>query len=209
VEPIDVNSFFPLVFLLLFLLVLSAVLVLRLVGRRSGAVQFSFASCETLCTPAERAFLGVLDLAVPEGYRVFTKVRLSDLVRVQPGLKASARQAAFNRISRKHVDFVICKADDLSIVGVIELDDRSHDRPDRRRRDAFIDEAMGSADIPILHLAARRSYEVNEVKRLLTDVLGIGTEIGEDREAYKLSGEQPVEPCVADPRRQSERSHFC
>jgi hypothetical protein len=80
----------------------------------------------------------------------------------------------------------------------LDLDDRSHDCPDRRRRDAFIDEAMDSAGIPILHLAARRSYEVNEVKRLLTDVLGMGTETGKDREAYKLPERQPVEPCVAD-----------
>jgi hypothetical protein len=94
--------------------------------------------------------------------------------------------------------FVVCKAGDLSIAGVIELDDRSHDRPDRQRRDRFVDEAMGSAGIPILHLAARRSYEVAEVKRLLLDVLGIGTETGEDREAYKLPEEQPAEPAVAD-----------
>ena len=191
------TSFYLLVSLLLFL-VLALTLVVKLLARRSVAADFPFTSCETLCTPAERAFLGLLDLTVPDGYRVFAKVRLADLIKVSGELKASDRQAALNRIIRKHVDFVTCKAEDLAIAGVIELDDRSHDRPDRRRRDAFIDEAMGSAGIPILHLAARRSYEVAEVKRLLTDLLGIGTETGEDKGAYNLPGEQTVEPAVAD-----------
>ena len=33
----------------------------------------------------------------------------------------SSIQAAFNQIVAKHVDFVICNAKDLSILGVIEL----------------------------------------------------------------------------------------
>lgn len=104
------TSLFLSVFLLL-LLVLAIIVVIKLVVRRSGPAEIDYSSCKTLCTPAERAFLGVLDLAVPEGYRVFAKVRLADLIKVGGGLKASSRQAAFNRISRKHVDFVICRAE--------------------------------------------------------------------------------------------------
>jgi len=73
-----------------------------------------------LCSPAERSFLGALEKVVGNGYQIFAKVRLADIVEVNQGLSSSARQSAFNRISRKHLDFVICNARDLSIVGAIE-----------------------------------------------------------------------------------------
>jgi len=135
----------------LFAIIMTILLLLRHRGFKEGERFYSFMALENLFTPAERSFLGVLDQAVPAGYRVFGKVRLADLIKISSWTKTSDRKFAFSRISRKHVDFVICKTDDLAIAGVIELDDRSHDRPDRRRRDAFIDEAMGSAGIPILH----------------------------------------------------------
>ena len=168
------TQFYLIVFLLLFL-ILALTLVMKRVGRRSGAVEFPFTSCETICTPAERAFLGVLELALPEGYRVFAKVRLADLVKVRGGLKPSARQAAFNRISRKHVDFVLCRADGLSIVGAVELDDGSHARSDRLDRDLFLDKALEAAGIPLMRFRAGHSYTVEALKQEIGKALGTDT----------------------------------
>ena len=162
------------VILIVIVAVIKVLLKQGALGKSDG--EFPYASCQNLCTPAERTFLGVLDLAVPAGYRVFTKVRLADLIKVRPGLRANARQEAFNRIRGKHVDYVLCRADDLSIAGAIELDDGSHGRRDRQDRDAFFDKALYSAGIPLVRFVAKKSYTVNEVKQALGDSLGIAAQ---------------------------------
>ena len=121
----------------------------------------------SLFTPAERSFLGVLEHAVGNEFRIMGKVRLGDIVKVRAGLDNKARQSAFNRIQSKHVDFVACDPNDLSIQFVIELDDKSHEREDRQDRDAFVDKVMEAAGIPIIHFQARGTYVVEEVRNTL------------------------------------------
>lgn len=121
----------------------------------------------SLFTPAERSFLGVLEQAVGNEFRIMGKVRLGDIVKVKAGLDNKARQSAFNKIQSKHVDFVACDPNDLSIQFAVELDDKSHEREDRQDRDAFVDKVMEAAGIPIIHFQAKRSYVVQEVRDAL------------------------------------------
>jgi very-short-patch-repair endonuclease len=120
-----------------------------------------------LFTPAERSFLGVLEQAVGNEFRIMGKVRLGDVVRVKAGLDNKVRQSALNKIQSKHVDFVACDPSDLSIQFVVELDDKSHEREDRQDRDAFVDKVMEAAGIPIIHFPVKKSYVVQEVRGAL------------------------------------------
>jgi len=86
---------------------------------------------QSLFTPAEAAFLPVLESALPPGIRVFGKVRLEDVLGVRSDLDRGEGQAARNRINRKHVDFLLVRSGTLAPVAGIELDDRSHDAADR------------------------------------------------------------------------------
>lgn len=126
---------------------------------------------EALFTPAERAFLVVLDKVAGERYRVFGKVRVADVLDVKPMRDRRAWWRAFTRISSKHFDYVLCDPADLSVVAVIELDDRSHQRPDRVERDAFIDEACQTAELPLLRVPARRTYVQRELREQLQALL--------------------------------------
>lgn len=76
------------------------------------------------------------------------KVRLADLLRVDPAAfsQANDRTAAFSAISQKHVDFVIADQTGLPLA-VVEVDDSSHNRSDRRQRDVFVNEAFFEANI--------------------------------------------------------------
>jgi len=125
----------------------------------------------SLFTPAERSFLGVLEQAVGNEFRILGKVRLGDIVKVKAGLDNKARQSAFNKIQSKHVDFVACDPNDLSIQFVIELDDKSHEREDRQDRDAFVDKVMEAAGIPIIHFPAKRAYAIQDIRDTLTTKL--------------------------------------
>lgn len=80
---------------------------------------------------------------------LFAKVRLADII--EPKEKGKQWQSQFNRIKSKHVDFVLCDLPSVKPVLVIELDDSSHDRPDRLERDSFVDKALSQARIPIIH----------------------------------------------------------
>ncbi|MCC6908620.1 MAG: DUF2726 domain-containing protein [Phycisphaerales bacterium] len=115
-----------------------------------------------LLSKGERAFYEALCMAVDaRAHRIFCKVRLADLVWLPKGV--SKRQSHQNRIQSKHVDFVICSAEGLRPLLVIELDDRSHEREDRRQRDAFVDRALAAAGLPVWHAPAAAGYRVEEL----------------------------------------------
>lgn len=128
---------------------------------KSQQTSFSYKRQPALFSPAERSFLGVLEQVLGSEYRVFGKVRIADLIKPENG---SGRQTALNRIVGKHVDFVVCNATDLSIIGVIELDDKSHNRASRQKRDAYVDRAFASAGIPITRFPARATYSLSASK---------------------------------------------
>jgi very-short-patch-repair endonuclease len=132
---------------------------------------FPYQKEPTLFTPAERSFLGVLEQAMGEEFRIMGKVRLADLVRVRPGLSASERQTAFNMISAKHVDFAAFAPDDLSIQFAVELDDSSHAQKARQERDTFLDGVMNAAGIPLVRFPAQKAYSIQEVRQAITSVL--------------------------------------
>jgi hypothetical protein len=134
----------------------------------------AFESRQTLHSPAEQAFLLVLEQAVDgDRYAINGKTRLADLIQVEQKQWGPQWQAQFNRISRKHVDFVILEKASSRIIGVIELDDSSHQRPDRQERDRFVDMALERAGIPILHYPWAREYSRSELQHALHEKFGI------------------------------------
>ena len=156
------------IFVLLLLAVIAA--MLKQAGGRSKA--FPYVRKDALLTAAERSFLGVLDQAVGDNYRVFSQVRLADVVDTKRGLNNSDRQKAFNRIQSKHFDFLLCDKDDLSVICAIELDDRSHQKRKRRDRDAFLDGLCQAVSLPLLHAPAKSAYSVAELKSKILSTIG-------------------------------------
>lgn len=131
----------------------------------SGPAAYPYEKVERLFTPAERSFLGALEQATEHRWRVMGKVRLADVLHPQKGLSRSAYFQALNRIAQKHIDFVLCDPQTLRVVGVIELDDRSHERADRQRRDDLVDGALAAADIPILRVPVQSGYKVADLRQ--------------------------------------------
>lgn len=85
------------------------------------------------------------------GYTIFAKVRLLDLLEPIKGNKRY--KTYFYKVQAKHVDFVLCN-DKLVAEWLIELDDSTHDRPDRKERDQFVDEVVTSVGYKIIHTRA-------------------------------------------------------
>jgi hypothetical protein len=128
---------------------------------------YIYAAHESLLSPAERSFYGVLLQVLKGRYVVFAKVRLCDV------LKHGNRQS-LNKISQKHVDFVLCTQDRIAPVLAIELDDKSHSTAHRKERDEFVDLAFGAAELPIIHVPVKRSYSTAEVLGLIQAAMSDG-----------------------------------
>jgi hypothetical protein len=122
-----------------------------------------YKSRSTLLTPAERSFFGVLQQALGSDYLIFAKVRLADILEPVKDPSRSAWQKAFNRITSKHVDFVLCDKMTTSFVGIIELDDKSHGTLESGFRDNLVDDALKTAGIPILRITAAHSYSAVQI----------------------------------------------
>jgi very-short-patch-repair endonuclease len=67
------------------------------------------------------------------------------------------------------VDFVILRAEDLALLGVVELDDRSHERQSRADRDGLVDDALAQAGIRVCRIKARREYNLETLCGQLND----------------------------------------
>ena len=117
-----------------------------------------------LMTPAERSFFGVLQQVVPENFSLFAKVRLADLIQPRASLNNSMRQSAFNKISSKHIDFILCESATTKVVCAVELDDSSHHRGSRQARDSFVDAALQFAGIPVVRFSAKHGYQVEKIR---------------------------------------------
>ena len=145
--------------------------------RSSGSfVGFPYQPAKPLFSAAERSFLGVLDQAAGPERRIFGKVRVADIAAVKPGLSASARQGALNRVASKHFDFVVCRASDLSVLCAIELNDKSHASKRAQARDAFVVNVCWAIKLPLLQVPAQRSYSVADLRTQLHAVIGTSDE---------------------------------
>lgn len=133
------------------LLVLALILAASLRRER-----LPYSSREVLLSQGELAFYRVLVRALPEHLGIAPKVRLADVLRCSAD---GWKRGYFGKIAQKHLDFVIIQQSSARLLMAIELDDRSHERRDRRERDAFVDRAMATAGLPLLHVPAANSYD--------------------------------------------------
>ena len=161
-------------FLVIAALIVFALLRAHLANARRNQARYE-ARAEFL-SAAERSFFGVLQQAVSSDFVILAKVRLADIVHPAKNPSHSAWQSAFNRISAKHVDFVLCDPQRLTVQLVIELDDRSHGTLKSGARDSLVDSALADARIPILRVPARHSYAPLQLREQIDSLLGRSTE---------------------------------
>jgi len=129
-----------------------------------------FRQQDSLFTPAERSFLGVLDQASAGRYRIFGKVRIADVVLPVKGLDKSTWNSVFNRIKAKHFDFVLCDPKTLKIKAVIELNDKSHASGRRIERDELVGRACADAGLALRMVKAKRNYSLEAVKQIVNEI---------------------------------------
>lgn len=148
--------------------VIFVAVALFLKGAEKG---YAYQTKGPLFTPAERSFLGILDSAVSNDYRIFGKVRVADVISPKKGMSRKNWQTAFNKISAKHFDYALCCKNTLKVIAVIELDDISHNRKSSIARDKFLESACESANLKLVRFPAKARYIVSEVREKIENTI--------------------------------------
>ena len=152
----------------LVIIALLAIVVVKLPKKRKAQPnEYPYKKLDVLFSPAERSFLGVLNQAVGKNAQIFGKVRVADVLAPRKGMSRSDRQKAFNKISGKHFDFLLCAKNDLSVLCAVELNDSSHNSKKRKDRDVFLKGACQAANVPLVQITARSTYNINEIQQSL------------------------------------------
>lgn len=160
------------VIITLIVIAIIAVIIVKLLQNNNiSPNDFPYQKIDTLFSPAERSFLGVLNQAIGKQVQIFGKVRVADVITPQKGRSRSDWQKAFNKISGKHFDFLVCNKKDLSVLCAIELDDKSHNSKKRQERDAFLQGASKSAGLSLIQIPAQATYSINEIQQLFASIL--------------------------------------
>lgn len=135
-----VAMFHTIVIVLLLVAVIAVVLGLTYLQSIAGKGKSSQFVSKAPLSPNEQEFFWRLNEALPE-HPVLAQVALGALVtaKAQPGIKGSWRSAQ-NQIDKKIVDFVILD-DDLRVIALVELDDRTHTASKDAARDAMTQSA--------------------------------------------------------------------
>ncbi|MCY4088957.1 MAG: DUF2726 domain-containing protein [Candidatus Saccharibacteria bacterium] len=141
---------------------------------KSGTLQtkfkeYSYARKLDLITSNERDFFHTLRRAVNiEHYYIFVQIHLSALFKHQ--VRGQDWQKALSKIDRKSVDYVICTFKRLNPVCGIELDDLSHNQPDRIKRDQFVNGLFQRAGLPLLRIKQSDKNNLESLREKLGQI---------------------------------------
>ena len=140
-------------------LVLAAIVLIA--ALRAASNPYIRADC--LFSKAEANFYFALKGAVQDRYIVFGKVRVADIITIKSGLSPKARMSALGRIAQKHLDYVLVHPVTLAPICAIELNDKTHNREDRSKRDQMLSRIFEKTEIPIIWVKTACSYDKSEI----------------------------------------------
>lgn len=152
----------PFTFHPLYAFAVFALIILFVRSLRSSSKKTSFKAYRlkpSLLTATELKFYKTLVNCVPANHTLLIKPRIADYVKVSP-----FDQASFNRISAKHVDFLLCNSQSLAPVLGIELDDSSHNTRIARLRDAFVETLYKRVSLPLYRVKTAKTYNLSVIK---------------------------------------------
>ena len=124
---------------------------------------------------AEHECYDALIAAVGKDYYIFPQAHLTSIV--DHKIKGQNWRGAFRHIDEKSVDFVLCDKNYIAPRLVIELDDRTHERLDRKLRDGEVERILKCASLPLLRLDNHGSFDSIDVAQKIKSAIAGGNGI--------------------------------
>lgn len=131
---------------------------------------------DTLMTPREQHFFrALLRHTSRKRWLLCPQVRVADIATLSPHIRPRSRTwwQLFRMASQWHCDVVIVDIHTFAIIGAVELDDASHQKKHRIRRDILLEEVLRQAGIPVRTVS---QYKIMHDKVIIAD--GRNIEVG-------------------------------
>ncbi len=160
--------------LIIVLIVVAAGIVLSVLkgkfeSRANERKKYQYKRKNFFLTRAEHECYDALTTAIGSEYLIFAQVHLPTLV--DNKVVGQNWRGAFRHISEKSVDFVLCDKNYISPKLAIELDDKSHERPERQERDKEVERILQDAGLPLLRVENHGHFSPSELALKIKDTL--------------------------------------
>ncbi|WP_341665970.1 DUF2726 domain-containing protein [Vibrio sp.] len=127
---------------------------------------YQYDSRTSIASPEELEFYRALSVAVKGRDVIFTKVNASDLMAPRKGLyNGGERQIAYNKLSRKHVDFVLCDPMTLKVRTLIQLDNNKKNGGVKEKN--YVEKAAKTAGLTTKRFSVEKSYDYGQIEKAL------------------------------------------
>ncbi len=143
-----------------------------------------------LCSAGEWRFYRVLDDALGERFDVMFQVRVAAILRPR---RRGQWESHGRRVSQKAFDFVLVEKGTSLVRCAVELDDRTHEQPERRRRDRFLEAACRRAGLPLFRMKVARDYDPEALRTAVLETMSEDRVPSNQRRTKPLSNRQPKE----------------
>jgi hypothetical protein len=114
---------------------------------------------EPFLTTTELALFRVLTEIMGNRYAICPKVALNDMFYI---LRPNENVHYFNKIFRKHVDFLLCDPKTFAPSFGVEIV-RPKSKDSTRESDKFMDELFRDAGVPLVHIPSGERYDAADV----------------------------------------------
>lgn len=159
-------------FIMLLLVVL--VVVIALVASRfiDNSNPFQVQRKASLFSPVERSFLGLLEKAVQNEYRIINRVKLADVLDVRDPATDKSRRSILLKLNAKYLDYVLCEPETMKVIAVLDLVNTHNKEGHKAVPDWFVSGALETAGVPYLRIGIKAGYTVSELQATLAMKLG-------------------------------------
>ena len=113
-----------------------------------------------LCSAGEFRFYEKLEQAVGDQFAVHMQVSVAAVLRVP----AEEWKRWGVLVAPMRFDFVLVKRGSSFAAAAVELDDKTHLLPERRKRDKFLNESCRRAEFPLIRVKTAQRYDVEAIR---------------------------------------------
>lgn len=129
---------------------------------KSGNHRLPYRLRDKFLSSPELALLRALEQMSNGHYVICPKVALNDIFYIT---RPNENIHFYNKIFRKHVDFLLCKPDDMSPVFGVDLV-RSIAREQTRENNQFMEDLFLQAGLTLVHVPSADGYEIADLVHL-------------------------------------------
>ncbi len=134
----------------------------KLIGRVKKKDDLPYRLRGQLLSAPETALYRALQEMVEERYVICPKVALNDVFMI---VRPNENVHYFNKIFRKHVDFLLCEPDGMKPAFGVEIV-KPVARNETRSADQFLEDVFLGAGLPLVHVPSAMRYDVRDLINL-------------------------------------------